>query len=1272
MKKGFKTGLAKVVSLTMLSTMALGFSPKSVYAEENLNDLLNAPLSVQAKEQILNQILPMINESKLKVDDTKDQNEVVRAIVEVDGQCATQMVAKGVAPGEEDIRKVEESQQPIKENVRGLDEAKILHSYTNVMNGFSMDIKRGEIPKIESMTGVIKVIEAKKYTENMNTARKLTQAEDVWKDYSLKGEGQVVSIIDTGVDFNNKAFKAPEDKSKLKLNKASVDEIKSKGALRANKDAETYFSEKVPFGFNYADNNTEIVDKRDSKSPHGCHVAGIVAADGDENEVKENKSIKGVAPEAQLLAMKVFSNGPSGGGAFADSIIAAIDDSVALGADVINMSLGSSAGFQRNDDPEQVAIKRAADAGVMVVVSAGNSSFSTAPAPVAELNDIATVGSPAMGKDAFMISSFENTNSMINKIELRDSNGNKIINSQYAAHQVEIDNLMNKDYEIVECGVGQKSDFEGKDLKDKIALIKRGNNTFIEKIMNAQEAGALGVIVYNKDGDETIMNMATDPNITIPAIFIPNSSGIDIKDSIDKGNKVLLNGDFSSDSIENANTSDYSDFTSWGPGPGLEFKPQIAAPGGHIYSTLNNNEYGDMSGTSMAAPHASGASALLLEGLNKFAPEVKGRDKVELARNMFMNTSSVKEDKNNEGVPVSPRRQGSGLIQIEDAVKNRVTATYNGEASVALKQFDNTVTFKLDLKNFGDKEVKYTLENIGGVLSQDSKNTPKNMITDVKLSKDEASIGFDKNTVTVAPNGTESVNVTLNVGSKLSKDRFLEGYVNFKSDDKNIPSLVVPFMGFYGDWAKESVTTNSIWDKELHPFLEVLKNKGEDITTLQNLAVSVNKNKQTIIGQGKEENGRVELDPNTIAISPNEDNSCDNLMPGIYLMRNVKKVQGEILNEKGEIIRNLGEVKDYNKKIFNASSGSGKMVDVLKDLAWDGTIYNSSTGKTEIVPEGQYTYKVSMYVDYDDAKAQTIEIPVKIDLKAPEVKISSYEKVGDDEYKVYFNAKDELSGIDPNGKFPVLINGEINLEATNEVPKYDEQKKSYYKVVKGLEDNCLNEITIAAFDNAMNLGGSTTVIKLGEVDPAVIIFDDKDFEKGSKEINSKNLTVTGKVSRRIKSLEINGKEAEFGAPDVNGNVSFVSYLDLEEGVNTVNIKAIDLDGTVIIDQGTKVNCDATKPEIQIESPKIEDGKIYAYGQSKIVLKGKVSDNTFGYKFYSNGTLIKDSSFNDAVGPTVNGYEFELNYDNIKNGDKITLKAEDMFGNVNEMVLTVVK
>ena len=122
-----------------------------------------------------------------------------------------------------------------------------------------------------------------------------------------------------------------------------------------------YYTEKVPYGYNFADRNNEIYDT--TGSMHGMHVSGIVAATATAADVNNNNGVKGISPEAQLLSMKVFSN--SGySGAVEDDIVAAIETSIELGADAINMSLGIICAFRDLTDPLQLAVKNAADNGV--------------------------------------------------------------------------------------------------------------------------------------------------------------------------------------------------------------------------------------------------------------------------------------------------------------------------------------------------------------------------------------------------------------------------------------------------------------------------------------------------------------------------------------------------------------------------------------------------------------------------------------------------------------------------------------------------------------------------------------------------------------------------------------------------------------------------------------------------------------------------------------------------------------------------------------------
>jgi hypothetical protein len=111
----------------------------------------------------------------------------------------------------------------------------------------------------------------------------------------------------------------------------------AQGAGLAVTAEDLYFSEKVPFAFNYVDRRLDVTHDNDNMGDHGTHVAGIAAANA-----LDTTGVVGMAPDAQLLIMKVFG---ANGGAYMDDVACALEDAMLLGADVVNASLGSSAGF---------------------------------------------------------------------------------------------------------------------------------------------------------------------------------------------------------------------------------------------------------------------------------------------------------------------------------------------------------------------------------------------------------------------------------------------------------------------------------------------------------------------------------------------------------------------------------------------------------------------------------------------------------------------------------------------------------------------------------------------------------------------------------------------------------------------------------------------------------------------------------------------------------------------------------------------------------------
>ncbi|MGG5461270.1 S8 family serine peptidase [Clostridium sp. B9] len=1149
--------------------------------------------------------------------------EVVRVIVELEEPAA---IEKAKADGEkrpskESVQEVKENQKDIKKDAEEITGEEVNQSFGTLINGFSIDTKVKDIEELKKLDGVKSVKVVKKYYPAMTSAKELTQAKNVWSDLGLKGEGMVVSIIDSGIDPTHKDMKI-SDSSKAKLREENLKEGPGK-----------YYTEKVPYGYNFADDNDNIIDTHPRVSMHGMHVAGIVAANGSDEEVDKNEAIKGVAPEAQLLAMKVFSNNPNRNGASEDDIVAAIEESVNQGADIINMSLGSSAGFQQEDDPEQIAVKKAVDAGVVVVVAAGNSQYSTAPYKVPDIKDTGLVGAPGTAKDALTVANYQNNKMPLPSIKVT-SDG-----KEYNVPFMESDEKNNvdtsKEYEIVDCGLGFEEDFYKKDLKGKVALIKRGKLSFVEKIMNAQSAGAVGVIIYNSDGQDGFINMATSPMVKIPSVFIKNSDGKRLVESLNNG--VKINFTNNKMLVESSEAGDFVESSSWGPTPSLDFKPQISAPGGNIYSTLNDNKYGIKTGTSMAAPHVAGGEALIVEGLKKENPNLKGRDLVELAKNTSISTSKIMMDKHNKDIPYSPRRQGAGVIQIEEALKNKVVVTdEQNNPTVALKQIGNEKEFTLRLKNYDNKPVEYKVENLGGVLTETSEKL--NTIShDVKL--EGAQVTFDKNNIVVPANGEERLKVKLTIPKAVSAERFVEGFIKFTSEDK--PSLSVPFIGYYGDWGKEQIIEAMNWDKEKQKFIVpsgILTNLNGKLGYRLGLS-------------GTDVDGNLQIDPDKIAISPNDDGNGDIIAPYLYYLRNSRVTEVELLDENKKSLGVIGHENYIRKEEYSEPSGSGKSPNLFENLNWDGKVYNSATGEKEAVKEGQYYLNIKSKVDYDNAKYQDLIVPVKVDVTSPTIELLSEEKVltkdnsSEVDYKLQWQASDNVALI------PGIVN--ININGKDVQANVEEIDGIYSCDVK-LKANSVNNIKVAMNDTAFNLAEASKSVKV-ESSESIITFEDG-FEKSTLEVNDgKEYVVRGVALGSIKEFKLNGEEVK-----VNEDGTFAHKINLNEGFNKINIYVKDDKGNELYNYATKVFCDVTAPNINLESPKIEEDGIVITNQDKILVKGTVEDNTLGYKFYKNDVMEIEVVNRSDIGNDNTRKEFSYEIP-AKDGEVISLKAVDLSG-----------
>ncbi|USK34548.1 S8 family serine peptidase [Bacillus sp. F19] len=930
---------------------------------------------------------------------------------------------------------------------------KVKHRYFEGFNGFSLETEFQNINEIQSIPGVTNVHIAKTFQPAMGASKDLVQAQKVWKQYGYEGEGLLVAIIDSGVDYTHKDMTLTEEgKAKQKW---SQEKIESKlGETEVN---DVWYSEKVPTGYDWADNDTNVIPAI-TGSAHGTHVAGTVGANGDETK----SGVAGIAPGVQLLAEKVFSD--NSGGAYEDDIIAGIEHAITMNADVINMSLGSDAGYVgEENDPIQKAIRVASENGTLVVVAAGNASYSTKNAlipsslqPYAENPDIGVVGEPGVSPYALSVASYENTKLHVNT--LVEENGLSLPfqdQTQFGPKfNFKLSKFLspNESYELVYVGEGKvKADYYKNNVSmvnGKIAVIKLLNSYSYYSPIQAQAkaAGAKAMIIIPPT------NMADYPYLFLSQYGIPAATtgkvpGEALVNKLTSGQtvKMKLAG---GTSVDNPAKDTMSHFSSIGSPHTLDFKPEISAPGGKIYSTVPGNDYEIMSGTSMVTPHVAGGSALLMQALYEKGL-AHSKDTVLKAKLALMNTSNIVMDPRTNGeVPYSPRVQGSGLMQIQNAINTPVIVANRNTpleqaGAVALKEIGQNTSFKLNVEAFDIPKGKNNSDDIEYKVYVDVLKDQTEMkefdldedgdldskeyltLTSERINGADVTVNDKKVTLTegasikIQPGQTKMLTINVKLPDSLKKNSFVEGFVRLvpvaEDQDKAVP-LSVPYMGFYGKWDEPQNIDPPAWETDA--FLgytalwdEVSENypMGYDPTTGT-------------------------FDTNRIAFSPNF------FANGVYgtftALRNLQKVEMYVEDESGNSIKNLGDFSEYTGKPWKFR----KNIMGYRDYKYQGYMWDMKNLSGQFVPDGNYRYVIKTTLDYENAKPQIVKMPIKVDSIAPTISDIQV-KPKDGKYEISFKAEDNDKGsgfndsiIWYNGKYSSLKPG-VTSKIVNEEPK---------------------------------------------------------------------------------------------------------------------------------------------------------------------------------------------------------------------------------------------
>ena len=655
----------------------------------------------------------------------------------------------------------------------------VVWNLTLAGNLISANVPRASVDRIAAMDGVKSVVVETQYSPDvvsiggeyspqMAVSGQMTGANAAWLE-GYTGAGTRIAVIDTGLDTDHQSFDPAAFDYALAEDAEKADRtVESYGLLDAGEIAEKltqlnayrrdgslqadalYINTKAPFGYNYIDGGTDVTHDRDSQGEHGSHVAGIAAAnryvarDGGFADALETVHVAGNAPDAQILVMKVFGQN---GGAFDSDIMAAMEDAIVLGADAVNLSLGSStAGSAKSPEDEyQRIMENLVECGTVSATSAGNSGHWGENATYGALYadggvNFDTAGSPGSYTNSFTVASVDNDGLISASMQVGDrsfgytektanSVGTPYSNQPLATLDTTEDGS-GTEYEFIWIdGVGQGSDFDGMDLTGKIVFCSRGEIYYSEKANAAASRKAAATVVYKKEAGLVNMDM-TGYNYPAPAVFISQEDAKAVKDQATaqttEDGKTYYTG---SVTVRGKVTGNYagsayqvmSSFSSWGVPGDLSLKPEISAPGGNIYSVNGGvaatDQYELMSGTSMASPQVAGMVALVQQYLREQGIEVAGMTSRALTQSLLMSTATALRDRAS-GNYYPLLQQGAGLANVSAALRTPTFVTVDGQndgkVKVELGEDPNrtgTYVFRFQLHNLTDTECAYQLSS---------------------------------------------------------------------------------------------------------------------------------------------------------------------------------------------------------------------------------------------------------------------------------------------------------------------------------------------------------------------------------------------------------------------------------------------------------------------------------------------------------------------------------------------------------------------------------
>ena len=906
--------------------------------------------------------------------------------------------------------------------------AQVEREYDNVMSGFALKAPVGALDAIRRTPGVqaafleregrvsdVATPDAEGGIESTQTggqdpaslsAHLMMHIDQV----AQKGEGKVIAVIDTGVDMTHSAFTG-ELAGSPPLTPQKVAAMTSQ--LGEGKTG-VYVSQKFPFAYDYADGDNDASPAKSPYGSHGTHVAGIASGNADK--------IVGTAPNAQVIVAKVTRSEDD---VLLDSaLLASLDDMLVLHPDVINLSLGWTAGMDNEADSVYATVyKKLQEAGITVNAASGN-AFSTGYGnnsgkglPYASDPDSSVMDEPATYSSVVAVASVENAllrnaftvnGKDIGYQRARGLNGEKV---------AFFSDLPAGTYEYVDAGFASEEDAAAlkakypDGLSGKIALVSRGNMTYQKKVENLYDLKPAGIVVYNNVsvGSLIAMNLTTQD---MPAAFISQADGQAML-AAPEHKLTIAEGQV----LPQSTIYEASEFSAWGVSPDLRLKPEIAAPGGEVFSSIPGGAYEQSSGTSMATPQMAGVSTIVLQRVQSdplFA-SMSARQKADVVQNLIMGTARPLIDAaQTTGALYSPRKQGAGLVDALAATTSSVYPTVVGAPEQSRPKADlgdgtKGWHFDVTLHNLSGVPATYELSSQalseivdGGFFAQHSSDW-RGRGVEITYSG-AASASAEGATVTVPASGEATVGIDIAPGSEFASyvaentpnGTFLDGFVRFASRTDGQPDLAVPYLGFYGNWGKVPIFDALASDGGAHTRASAIVNgKNGDSLGYNPLVKAADRT-------GNPNPRRYVISRSTASGAPTI------LEPRTGTLRSVHSLTSTYTNEAGETVFSVTNHRNW-KSLYQTSSEENTWVEAYHE----STSFDANADPFAQLPDGEYTLRIAASNDGPSSARQSISYDFRLDTTAPVISELSYS--GKDEgFVVTFDVTDDspLAAVD--------------------------------------------------------------------------------------------------------------------------------------------------------------------------------------------------------------------------------------------------------------------